>query len=284
MLDFDKEKTFFEREEEELFLPFADSCQRAMRDSIVGSSMAVYLEQLQPQSKFIRRMQFVRAHQALSFANYMGAIINVQLTIAWDKMGYRHGQEVDGVYRLLMQSLRKFMRRCGVPNYSYMVFERSETFGLHSHGGIHVPVHVYPQFRRLLDRYIERLDRVGFKRRLHVRRRRETAVPRAIEEQWRWFRYCMKGVDPNFSAYERDIFGLTPSETYSNLVGVKHRYTGIVSLPRVRLSQDMLRKAREKLHYPEKYFEIDGENQYNDSEYRRGEADRLTAMLRCGIQ
>ncbi len=51
-----------------------------------------------------------------------------------------------------MQALRKFMRRHGVPNYNYMVFERSETFGLHSHGAIHVPVVVYPQFKRWLER------------------------------------------------------------------------------------------------------------------------------------
>ncbi len=50
-------------------------------------------------------------------------------------MGHRYGQEVDGAHRRMMQAQRKFMRRHLVPNYNYTVFERSETFGLHSHSG-----------------------------------------------------------------------------------------------------------------------------------------------------
>ena len=281
MLDYDTEKSFFERQEEEFFQPYADSHQRAMRDAIVGSSMAVYLEQFQPQSRSITRMQFWGAHQAVAFANYQGGILNVQLTVAWDRMGYRYGQEVDAAHGLLMQAQRKFMRRCGVPNYSYTVFERSGTFGLHSHSGVHVPDHVYLQYRRWLDRYVKRIDRVGFKRRLHVRRRRETAVVRAIDEQWRWFRYCMKGVDPNLSAHERDVFGLAPNDTFTSSFGLKHRYSGIVTLQRVRVSQDILRKARREAGYPKHYYLVEGEHRYDDYEYRRGEADRLTEMLRC---
>ena len=280
MLDYDDEKSFFERPEEEFFLPYADSHQRAMRDAIVGSSMAVYLEQFQPQSCSITRMQFYVAHQAVAFANHQGAILNVQITLAWDRIGYRHGQEVDAAHRLLMQAQRKFMRRHGVPNSNYTVFERSQTFGLRSHSGVHVPVHVYPQYRRWLERYVKRIDRVGFKRRLHVRRRRETAVARAIEEQWRWFRYCMKGVDPALNARERDVNGLAPDDTFTGFYGLKHRYSGIVTLQRVRVSQDMLRKARQEAEYPERYYLIDGEHRYDDAEYRRGEGDRLTEMLR----
>ncbi|MDH3032561.1 MULTISPECIES: hypothetical protein [Methylobacterium] len=281
MLDFDEEKSFFERTEEEFFQPYADSHQRAMRDAIIGGSMAVYLEQFQLQSRFITRMQFWRAHQAVAFVNYQGAILNVNVTVAWDRMGHRYGQEVDAVHCRFMQAQRKFMRRHGAPNYNYTVFERSETFGLHSHSGVHVPDQVYPQYRRWLERYVKRIDRVGSKRRLHVRRRRETAVARAIEEQWRWFRYCMKGVNPGLYDHERDVHGLAPNDTFTGFHGLKHRYSGIVTLQRVRVSQDMLRKARREAGYPERYYLIDGEHRYDDFEYRRGEADRLTEMLRC---
>ncbi|KQP14690.1 hypothetical protein [Methylobacterium sp. Leaf93] len=281
MEDFDQAIPFFDRSEDEMWHPYTDERQRAMRDATVGCSMAVYLEQFQPQSRFIRRMQFWGAHQAVAFANYQGAVLNVKVTVAWDRMGYRHGQEIDAAYGHFMQAQRKFMRRHGVPNYTYTVFERSETFGLHSHSGVHVPVHVYPQYRRWLDRYVKRLDRVGFKRRLHVRRYRETAVARAIEEQWRWFRYCMKGVDPYLNEDERDLNGLEATDTFASYYGLKHRYTGIVSLQRVRLSQDMLKKARREAGYPEHYYLIDGEHRYDDFEYRRGEADRLTEMLQC---
>lgn len=266
-----------------MWYPYDDEHQRVMRDAVVGCCEAAYDEQFQVESRFIRRMQFWGAHQAVAFANYQGGILNVQMTVAWDRMGYRYGQEVDTAHCRLTQAQRKFMRRHGVPHYSYTVFERSETFGLHSHGGVHVPAQVYPRYRRWLDRYIKRLDRVGFKRRLHVRRRRETAVVRAIEEQWRWFRYCMKGVDPALNERERDIHGLAPSDTFTGFYGLKHRYSGIVTLQRVRVSQDMLRKARREAGYPKRYYLIDGEHRYDDTEYRRGEAERLTEMLRCDL-
>ncbi|TNC07351.1 hypothetical protein FF100_32670 [Methylobacterium terricola] len=280
MLGFDSTVPFNKRSDEDLWRPFSDPCQQALRGAVVGRCPAAYDEQFQPQPHFITRPQFWIAHQAVAFANHQGAILNVQMTIAWDKIGYRYSQEVDVAHRVLMQAQRKFMRRHGVPNYNYAVFERSQTFGLHSHSGVHVPVHVYPQYRRWLERYVKRIDRVGFKQRLHVRRRRETAVARAIEEQWRWFRYCMKGVDPALNARERDVNGLAPDDTFTGFYGLKHRYSGIVTLQRVRVSQDMLRKARQEAGYPECYYLIDGEHRYDDAEYRRGEGDRLTEMLR----
>lgn len=283
MEHFDNATPFFDRSEDEMWHPYADDYQRAMRDAVIGYSPAVHDEQFQPQSRFITRWQFWGAHKAVGFANYRGRIINVQVTIAWDRMGYRHGQEVDEAHRLLMQAQRKFMRRHGVPNYNYTVFERSETFGLHSHGGIHVPDAVYPLFRRWLDRRVERLDRIGFRRRLHVRRRRETTAARAIEAQWRWFRYCMKGIDPNFDAYEREVLGLEATDTFASCSGLKHRYSGIVTLRRVRLSQDLLGKAQREAEYPKHHWLIQTENRYDDFEYRRGETDRLTEMLRRGL-
>lgn len=283
MSDFDTTTSFFDRSEDELWNDYEDDYQRAMRDAVVGYCPAAYDEQFETRSRFIARSELCTAHQAVTFANYRGCILNVQVTIAWDRMGHRYGQEVDAAYRLLMQAQRKFMRRHGVPNHNYTVFERSETFGLHSHSGIHVPVAVYPQFKRWLGRRIKRLDRVGFQRRLHVRRRRETAVPRAIEEQWRWFRYCMKGIDPEMTAHERDVLGLAPSETWASYLGLKHRYSGIVTLQRVRISQDMLRKARRVAGYPERWYLINDDGRYTDEEYRRGEADRLTEMLRCEL-
>ncbi len=64
MLDFDEAKPFSDRSEDEVFLPYSDSHQRAMRDAIVGYCPAAYDEQFQPESRSITRMQFWTAHQA----------------------------------------------------------------------------------------------------------------------------------------------------------------------------------------------------------------------------
>ncbi|KQT96094.1 hypothetical protein ASG60_20670 [Methylobacterium sp. Leaf469] len=280
MLEFDETKPFLDRSEEELWQPYADSHQRAMRDAVVGCCPAAYDEQFQPSSRLITRGQFYRAHEAIAFANYEGCILNVEVTIAWASMGYRYGQEVDRVSRLLMQSIRKFMRRNEVPNFNYMVFERSNVFGLHSHSALHVPIRVYPKFRRWLNRYITRVDRIGYRRRLHVRRRRETDSTRAIAEQWRWFKYCFKGIDPFISPAEREVNGVTTDDTFAEVFGLRHRYSGIVTLPRVRLAQDMQEKSRRQAAYPERLYLIDHETKrYTGWEYERGKSDRLTEML-----
>ncbi|KOX60083.1 hypothetical protein ADL19_03615 [Streptomyces purpurogeneiscleroticus] len=281
MTEFDNTTSFFERSEEDMWRPYADDLQRTMRDAVVGCCPAAYDEQFQPSSRYITRRQFYAVHEAVAFANYTGCILNVEVTIAWASMGYRYGQEVERVSGLWMQSLRKFMRRNGVPNYNYTAFERSNVFGLHSHSSIHVPIPVYLQFKRWLTRYIARLDRVGFRRRLHVRRRRETDSARAIDEQWRWFRYCFKGVHPFLSPEEREVNDIAVDDSFADVFGLKHRYSGIVTLPRVRLAQDMQKKARREAAYPERLYLIDCiSRRYSNCEYQRGEADRRTEMLR----
>jgi hypothetical protein len=176
------------------------------------------------------------------------------------------------------------MRRSGVPNYNYTIFERSNVFGLHSHTAIHVPSRVYAKFKRWLTRYIARLDRVGFRRRLHVRRRRETDPARAIDKQWRWFKYCFKGIQPFVSPEEREVHDVAVDDTFADVFGLKHRYSGIVTLPRVRLARDMQKKARRDAAYPERLYLIEcSSRRYSDYEYRRGESDRLTEMLRMEL-
>lgn len=284
MTEFDNSTSFFERSEEDMWRPYADDFQRALRDAVVGCSPAAYDEQVQPSSRYITRRQFWAVHEAVAFANYRGCILNVEVTIAWALMGYRYGQEVEEVSGLWMQSLRKFMRRNEVPNYSYTIFERSNAFGLHSHSSIHVPIRVYPEFKRWLTRYIARHDRVGFRRRLHVRRRRETDVARAIDEQWRWFRYCFKGVDPSLTPEQRDLNDIAAGVSFTEFYGLKHRYSGIVTLRRVRLAQDLRKKARREAGYPEQLWLIGCINRrYSDSEFRRGEYDRQTEMLRMEL-
>ncbi|KQO73438.1 hypothetical protein [Methylobacterium sp. Leaf89] len=284
MFEFDDATPFLDRSEEDIWRPYADGHQRAMRDAVVGCCPAAYDEQFQPSSRFITRGQFYRAHEGVAFANHEGSILNVEVTIAWGSMGYRYGQEVDRASSLWMQSLRKFMRRNKVPNFNYTVFERSSVFGLHSHSAVHVPIRVYPKFKRWLDRYISRVDRIGYRRRLHVRRRRETDSIRAIAEQWRWFKYCFKGIDPFVSPAEREVHEVALGDTFAEAFGLRHRYSGIVTLPRVRLAQDMQKKSRREAAYPEKLYLIDHELQrYTDWEYQRGKSDRLTEMLRMEL-
>jgi hypothetical protein len=80
------------------------------------------------------------------------------------------------------------------------------------------------------------------------------------------------------------VHGIAADDTFAEVFGLKHRYSGSVTLPRVRLARDMQKKSRRKAAYPEQFYLIDcSSRRYSDYEYRRGESDRLTEMLRMKL-
>jgi len=225
---------------------------------------------------YIHRNDLFCAYDGIRFANYLGVVLNVELSICWGRAGYFLDDMADKAYRMFIDRLRKFTHSKGFEPYFWTTFECGPAVGIHSHMGLYIKDEFTGPFRRWLSRALidssgKPMDRDDYSVRVRFR------AERNITSQWRWFQYGFKGLDPRLALDEQNQY--PTGTTLNSLAGVRQAYAGALSLKRVRISRTMMEAARQSAGYcaPKGMHELNPEERYSDAEYSRGTAERMQA-------
>ncbi len=236
---------------------------------------------------FITREEASRVHRAIRYANFRGAIMNVELTITWTLAGFETAEAINGAYEDLMERFRKFAEHHKIWSPYYAVFETGPEFGCHCHIGLHFPYALGKELRAWLRRTVRTVDGSPcLKRVVECTIRDEVSRPGAKDNrfvaQHEWFRYCMKGLNPKVTRAEKLEFG--KDTTANRLAGVDQRKTGCVEIKRVRIARTINRGAETQWSFEHPLFGDDSAHRFDDFEYKRGEQRRMAVQLYTAMQ
>lgn len=227
----------------------------------------------------ITRDEISRVHEAKQFANYRGVIFNVELTLSLERAGYRTPEQVNSVYEYLMERFRKFAEHRKITVIYYAVFERTENIGYHVHIHLYFPYALREEFDEWLKQTLKSYDgspwpRGSMKRKFRNEWRTPGQKDHRFTSQHKWFRYCMKGLDPKVSREEKLKFG---AEITANAIAdVLQEDPGIIEFKRVRIAKAINRAAQERAEWrcQNPLFQDTRPERFDDSEYKRGDRDR----------
>ena len=216
------------------------------------------------------RDDFYLLYDSVLYANYLGRVMNFDLTVSWQKGGYAMPDDVDIGFSGFVERFRKFCQYWGQPAYYYAVFENGPTVGYHSHIHLHFPHELQPKLIEWLQSTLVTPNGDPFPRSCYEWKRHKDDH---TVSQWWGFRYAVKALDPKFSHADRPAS--QNFKTFSEAVGVRHKPTGPLVIKRVRLAREIALAARKKArYYVKNLFSLPLEDRYGNHEYRRGIGDR----------
>lgn len=280
---FDPYTSPFDRSPDELWLPYAIPAHRVMRDAVYGATPEIFARcsaQLRmprhprKPTKYISRMQISRVFTAVRFANYQGCILNVEISLSFKFAGVATALEAQTLYNKIMDRFKKYMKNKGLPAFYYGVFENGSNVGLHFHGALHVPHIMRKEIQCWWDKILGELAVDGQSRNFgHMVIHKD----KEFLAQWKWFRYCMKGLNPWLTSRERN----RGYADLNSLTGVRREETGLVDIDRVRIARCLGEKAQNDAGYRPgpAMGAMPHEQRYTGSEYYRRNAEELTRLI-----
>jgi hypothetical protein len=144
-----------------------------------------------------------RLYESVAFANYTGTVMNTFTTIAWSTVGVSTDEKVQDASAEFLDRFRRWCAYKKIPCHHVWVMERGKRLGLH----IHILAHIPPLYRTSYGSWALSAVRTTTKQEplrgkmvdgkpplstLHIGNR-----PMGITDQWRAFRYMVKGVGPD---------------------------------------------------------------------------------------
>lgn len=166
-------------------------------------------------TRYITRDQIISLYSAIMFANYQGSVLNAEVTVSWKLANIVGAEAVTVAFNLFMDRYRKFMDHRKQPAHYYAVFENHSKIGYHSHMALHVPDKFREDFhdwRRGVAADLMKGADPGnlFEVRVHK--------DNNVFSQWKWFQYCMKGLNPKLFLSEKKSGALALNEIVSQSV------------------------------------------------------------------
>jgi hypothetical protein len=140
--------------------------------------------------------QFTNLYSAVAFANTLGLVMNVHVSITWGLLGiHDHTEAAIILTERVLKPLRMwYAYQTGRDQFTWIyVHENGRNHGFHTHLMFAIPNDLQPAFRRWLRLRLSALCRHGSipKEACHI-----TAPPSdRIGRQWRYFQYLTKGLD-----------------------------------------------------------------------------------------
>ena len=140
--------------------------------------------------------QFASLYSAVAFANTLGLVMNVHVSITWGLLGFHDHTEAAIILtdRVLKPLRMWYAYQTGRDQFTWLyVHEDGRKHGLHTHLMFAIPNDLRPAFRRWLRLRLSALCRHGSipKEAYYI-----TAPPSdRIGRQWRYFQYLTKGLD-----------------------------------------------------------------------------------------
>lgn len=144
-----------------------------------------------------------RLYSAMAYANRKGMVFNAHITIAWGLLGLGHvdHNEVANALKTFCKNMLSWARDHGLSPakskiaYVY-AYEASDKLGIHTHVLVSVPQALCEKLRSWAPKGVRGISKVQdipveAVHVTHGKRRKPH-----IGEQWRWFSYLCKGIDP----------------------------------------------------------------------------------------
>lgn len=144
-----------------------------------------------------------RVYSAMAFANRKGMVFNVLITISWGMLGIGkvdHG-EVAVALKEFCKGLLNWGRYSGLSPEKHDIayvyaHEASQKLGLHTHMLVSVPRELSKKLEAWAPKGVRGVSKVGGVPPGTVDVRNPNRRKPYLEEQWRWFSYLCKGIDP----------------------------------------------------------------------------------------
>lgn len=246
-----------------------------------------------PLNRMLSDQNYAHLYEAVSFANWGGAILNGRVTISWSLLGLENEIKARKKFKQFTKNLRSRFDEWLGNDYRYLrgnpamwiySHEQSEHVGFHTHMMLHMPPKVTPLFRNWARSFFDLPKRrpAGGNGRRPVLIRADQSAKGAIEYQWLRFGYLLKGAD--YTAR----MGCCPQTgrliSLGDLLPWEHQPMGeIIGKSICGMSRNLAWEAREEAGYtgisPLRNRQLDVRVLYSEQIYRMGQLDRAMADL-----
>ncbi|MCA0278912.1 MAG: hypothetical protein LCH86_23200 [Proteobacteria bacterium] len=187
---------------------------------------------------YITGDQFFELYDAVCFANSRNWVMNVTVDIQPGYLGIVGEGEIFRAFRVWLARYRDWCSQRRIESVYIYVWERPRDKGLHVHMLCHIPDGLQTEFKSWACLSVQSLSKPGaYAAHLtpEVRRRKQATA----ENQWRPFKYRMKGLSP-----EVYLPGTGVMKTLVDQTGIDAKPQGEITGKRVGSSRSISWKAR----------------------------------------
>lgn len=144
----------------------------------------------------IKAQEFVNLYSGVAFANSLGVVFNVHLTISWELLGYGKGDGLNPESPLNRSFVKQYTEWCA-DNHTGCDWIYSNEFGKSLGYHTHFMTSVRPDLLERFKAYlVKRMRRINHCEELNERAFRITVNKRgSVKRQWIVFQYLCKGID-----------------------------------------------------------------------------------------
>ena len=185
--------------------------------------------------------EFYKLYRAISYANWVGAIMNAHVTISWQLLGYEsHDKAAEALSSGFIKHLKLWYednkKRIGLENapklYWVYVHENGDVYGFHTHFITSIPQVMMESFRNWVRQRIKSLALGGREEGIKEAVKMDTRPSNPLNRQWRRFRYICKSVQPDIEIMA--FIGPNPTIKLADLVDYEYESPGEIKC-RVRV-------------------------------------------------
>lgn len=143
----------------------------------------------------IDKDEFLEAYSAVSYANELGYILNVSLTICWEMLGVKPkkaSRDKSDFHDLLIHPLRNWLKnKCDF--YWIYTNEYSQKSGFHTHYLLHIPREHAESFNNYIAKRIKKINKNPDFNHASFKLRFNKCMD--LQKQWIRFQYLCKGIN-----------------------------------------------------------------------------------------
>ena len=148
-------------------------------------------------SRNIDKDEFKEAYSAAAYANELGYVLNVSLTICWEMLGVKpknSSRDESGLHELVIHPLRDWLKHKS--NFYWLYSnEYSERSGVHTHYLFHVPKEHADSFKSYIAKRMKKINRNPQFSTASFKLRFDKGMD--LYKQWMRFQYLCKGINRN---------------------------------------------------------------------------------------
>ena len=194
-------------------------------------------------SRDIDKEELTETYSAVAYANKLGYVLNVSLTICWEMLGVKpkiSSRDESGLHELVIHPLRDWLKHKS--NFYWLYSnEYSERSGFHTHYLFHVPKEHADSLKSYIAKRIKKINRNPQFNTASFKLRFDKGMD--PYKQWMRFQYLCKGINRN--QYLKHI--TTGEKVYiEDLIRFRYENPGNNhAMRRIAYSQNLNKKVRQ---------------------------------------
>lgn len=145
----------------------------------------------------IDKDEFLEAYSAVAYANELGYVLNVSLTICWEMLGVtpkNSSRDKSELHELIIHPLRDWIKHKSDFCWLYSN-ERSARAGFHTHYLLHIPQEHADSFKNYIAKRIKKINKNSHFNLASFELKFDKGMD--MRKQWIRFQYLCKGINRN---------------------------------------------------------------------------------------